>query len=199
MATLLLSQGVPMICGGDELGHSQMGSNNAYCQDNDLTWFDWDLDERRQQVPRLRRQARPDPPHPAGLPAPAVLQGAADPRRQGPDLARRRRDRDGRVRLGLRAHQGRRRPPGGRPDRRRRRGWRPDRRRDGHHPHERPPRRRPLQAARRTRRTALGEDDRHRRPRRRGQLPRRRGRLPARRAKSCRSSAFATARKRPAR
>ena len=49
MATLLLSQGVPMICGGDELGHSQMGSNNAYCQDNDLTWFDWDLDERRQK------------------------------------------------------------------------------------------------------------------------------------------------------
>ncbi len=49
MATLLFSQGVPMICGGDELGHSQMGSNNAYCQDNDLTWFDWDLDERREK------------------------------------------------------------------------------------------------------------------------------------------------------
>jgi isoamylase len=48
MATLLLSQGVPMICGGDELGHSQSGNNNAYCQDSELTWFDWDLDDRRR-------------------------------------------------------------------------------------------------------------------------------------------------------
>ncbi len=43
MATLLLSQGVPMICAGDELGHTQNGNNNAYCQDNNLTWFEWDL------------------------------------------------------------------------------------------------------------------------------------------------------------
>ena len=49
MATLLLSQGVPMICGGDELGHTQNGNNNAYCQDNDITWFDWDLDEPRRK------------------------------------------------------------------------------------------------------------------------------------------------------
>jgi isoamylase len=48
ITTLLLSQGVPMICGGDELGHSQSGNNNAYCQDNELTWFDWDLDEARR-------------------------------------------------------------------------------------------------------------------------------------------------------
>jgi glycogen operon protein len=48
IATLLLSQGVPMICGGDELGHSQNGNNNAYCQDNELTWLDWDLEGRRQ-------------------------------------------------------------------------------------------------------------------------------------------------------
>jgi glycogen operon protein len=41
LATLLLSQGVPMICGGDEIGRSQRGNNNAYCQDNELTWFDW--------------------------------------------------------------------------------------------------------------------------------------------------------------
>ncbi|VAX31603.1 Limit dextrin alpha-1,6-maltotetraose-hydrolase [hydrothermal vent metagenome] len=44
MATLLLSQGVPMIYGGDELGRSQQGNNNAYCQDNELTWYHWDLD-----------------------------------------------------------------------------------------------------------------------------------------------------------
>ena len=47
LATLLLSQGVPMICGGDELGHTQDGNNNAYCQDDDLTWLDWDLDDRK--------------------------------------------------------------------------------------------------------------------------------------------------------
>jgi glycogen operon protein len=42
MATLLLSQGVPMIGHGDELGRTQRGNNNAYCQDNSLTWVDWD-------------------------------------------------------------------------------------------------------------------------------------------------------------
>src|SRR5262249_55722957 len=43
IATLLLSQGVPMICGGDELSHTQNGNNNAYCQDNELTWLKWEL------------------------------------------------------------------------------------------------------------------------------------------------------------
>jgi isoamylase len=41
LTTLLLSFGVPMLLGGDELGRSQQGNNNAYCQDNELTWFDW--------------------------------------------------------------------------------------------------------------------------------------------------------------
>ncbi|MDS9467710.1 glycogen debranching protein GlgX [Paracoccus sp. MBLB3053] len=41
MATLLLSQGTPMILGGDELGNSQQGNNNAYCQDNEIGWVDW--------------------------------------------------------------------------------------------------------------------------------------------------------------
>ena len=45
IATLLLSQGVPMICGGDELGHTQQGNNNTYCHDSELTWLDWPLDE----------------------------------------------------------------------------------------------------------------------------------------------------------
>jgi isoamylase len=49
MATLLLSQGVPMICGGDELSHSQAGNNNAYCQDNELTWLNWELDADKQE------------------------------------------------------------------------------------------------------------------------------------------------------
>ncbi len=45
MATLLLSQGVPMILAGDERGHTQHGNNNAYCQDNELSWVDWYLDD----------------------------------------------------------------------------------------------------------------------------------------------------------
>lgn len=43
--TLLLSQGVPMLLGGDELGHSQNGNNNGYCQDNETTWLNWNLDD----------------------------------------------------------------------------------------------------------------------------------------------------------
>lgn len=42
LATLMLSQGVPMLLGGDEFGHSMQGNNNAYCQDNDITWLNWD-------------------------------------------------------------------------------------------------------------------------------------------------------------
>ena len=41
LATLLLSFGVPMLLGGDEFGRTQQGNNNAYCQDNEITWFDW--------------------------------------------------------------------------------------------------------------------------------------------------------------
>jgi glycogen operon protein len=42
LATLLLSQGVPMLLGGDELGRTQQGNNNTYCQDNELSWYDWE-------------------------------------------------------------------------------------------------------------------------------------------------------------
>src|SRR6202034_804956 len=41
LTTLMLSFGVPMLLGGDELGRTQNGNNNAYCQDNEITWFDW--------------------------------------------------------------------------------------------------------------------------------------------------------------
>ena len=50
LATLLFSQGVPMICGGDEIGRTQGGNNNAYAQDNEISWFDWQLDERRRSL-----------------------------------------------------------------------------------------------------------------------------------------------------
>ncbi len=45
IVTLMLSQGIPMIQGGDELSRTQNGNNNAYCQDNELSWLDWDLDD----------------------------------------------------------------------------------------------------------------------------------------------------------
>jgi isoamylase len=76
LASLMLSQGVPMLLGGDELGHTQFGNNNAYCQDNEMSWLDWNLDGHRQEfldwVARLvvlrrqhpvfsrRRYVRPD-------------------------------------------------------------------------------------------------------------------------------------------
>ncbi len=50
LATLMLSQGVPMLTGGDEVGRSQLGNNNAFCQDNELTWYDWNLDAPRRRL-----------------------------------------------------------------------------------------------------------------------------------------------------
>ncbi|MGE3456020.1 MAG: malto-oligosyltrehalose synthase, partial [Kofleriaceae bacterium] len=50
LAMLLLSHGTPMLCGGDELGRSQRGNNNAYCQDNELSWIDWNLDENARAL-----------------------------------------------------------------------------------------------------------------------------------------------------
>ena len=50
MATLLLSQGVPMILHGDEMGRTQQGNNNTYCQDDELSWVDWDLDEHQEEM-----------------------------------------------------------------------------------------------------------------------------------------------------
>jgi isoamylase len=50
LTTLLVSQGVPMILHGDELGRTQRGNNNAYCQDNEISWVDWDLDESRHEL-----------------------------------------------------------------------------------------------------------------------------------------------------
>ncbi len=50
MATLLLSLGIPMISAGDELGRSQQGNNNAYCQDNEVTWVDWTRNDRQRKM-----------------------------------------------------------------------------------------------------------------------------------------------------
>jgi isoamylase len=70
LATLFFSQGVPMLCGGDEISRTQGGNNNAYCQDNEISWYNWDLDDNarmlcdfthrlieiRQAHPNLRRR-----------------------------------------------------------------------------------------------------------------------------------------------
>ncbi|MGI9111613.1 MAG: glycogen debranching protein GlgX [Gaiellaceae bacterium] len=50
LATLFLSQGVPMLLGGDEFARTQGGNNNGYCQDNEVSWFDWRLDERAERL-----------------------------------------------------------------------------------------------------------------------------------------------------
>ena len=75
LATLFFSQGVPMLVAGDEMGRTQRGNNNAYCQDNDISWVDWQLDadaldllsftkqlvELRRRHPALRRRTYPKP------------------------------------------------------------------------------------------------------------------------------------------
>jgi isoamylase len=73
LATLLLSQGVPLLLAGDELGRTQLGNNNAYCQDNELSWVDWRRADRellefvrtimklRKRHPLFRRRTYPKP------------------------------------------------------------------------------------------------------------------------------------------
>ncbi|MGN6415837.1 glycogen debranching protein GlgX [Flexivirga sp.] len=50
LATLFVSAGVPMLLGGDEFGRTQRGNNNAYCQDNEISWYDWDLDDAQRDL-----------------------------------------------------------------------------------------------------------------------------------------------------
>jgi len=56
LATLLLSQGVPMLVAGDETGRTQAGNNNAWCQDNEISWVDWNLDERKRELLEFTRR-----------------------------------------------------------------------------------------------------------------------------------------------
>jgi glycogen operon protein len=55
LATLLLSQGVPMLLGGDEIGRTQRGNNNGYAQDNEISWFSWELTRRNRQLHAFTR------------------------------------------------------------------------------------------------------------------------------------------------
>src|SRR5208283_4871946 len=56
MATLMLSQGVSMLLAGDEIGNTQQGNNNTYCQDNELTWLDWGIDEPQAEFLKFTRR-----------------------------------------------------------------------------------------------------------------------------------------------
>ena len=68
LTTLLFAQGVPMLLGGDEIGRTQQGNNNAYCQDNEVSWFDWDIGESGWD---MRDFVRDLIARPAGQPDPA--------------------------------------------------------------------------------------------------------------------------------
>ena len=76
IATLLLSEGVPLLLGGDEFARSQDGNNNAYCQDNELTWFDWTRGRAARRPDRLHRPPVPPARAAPGVPPPPVLHAA---------------------------------------------------------------------------------------------------------------------------
>ena len=87
MATLCLSNGVPMITAGDERGRTQRGNNNAYCQDNEISWIDWRPDDAWLDVYELTRAAlRLRREHPA-LRQRHWFEGTADHRGGPKDLA----------------------------------------------------------------------------------------------------------------
>jgi glycogen operon protein len=56
LATLLLSQGVPMLLSGDEISRTQGGNNNGYCQDNEVSWLDWEMDDRKEALLGFTRE-----------------------------------------------------------------------------------------------------------------------------------------------
>ena len=62
MATLFLSQGVRMLVAGDEMGRTQRGNNNAYCQDNEISWVDWELDQTNRDLLEFTRTSDRDLP-----------------------------------------------------------------------------------------------------------------------------------------
>src|SRR5205814_2797746 len=56
LTTLLLSEGVPMLLGGDEFGRTQSGNNNAYCHDDEISWFNWQRNEKQKSLFEFTRQ-----------------------------------------------------------------------------------------------------------------------------------------------
>ena len=124
MATLLLAAGVPMITAGDELGRTQQGNNNAYCQDSPISWVHWDTaGDWRDQTELTRRLLQLRAEHPVlrrdtfRHGERAARRREAPDRSQEPRLVRRPQRRDDRRRLARRhpadaRHVPRRRRPG---------------------------------------------------------------------------------------
>ena len=75
MTTLMVSQGVPMILGGDEFLRTQQGNNNAWCQDNAIGWVDWSLRRDERRLPAFRPDDDRAAAAPPGLAAADVLPG----------------------------------------------------------------------------------------------------------------------------
>ena len=98
LATLLLSQGVPMLLAGDEIGRTQQGNNNAYCQDNEVSWIDWKLDRPRRELLEFTSYLIRLVASASGAAAPPFFSRAADPRlrSQRPRLVSSRRQGDDR-------------------------------------------------------------------------------------------------------
>ena len=85
LATLFLSQGVPMLLGGDEIARTQRGNNNAYCQDNEISWIDWQLDGRAERDARVHQAADRAP----ARSTPSSTEPTSSPARSGWARARR--------------------------------------------------------------------------------------------------------------
>ena len=85
LATLLLSQGVPMLLGGDEFGRTQDGNNNAWCQDNEISWLDWEHDAAQRELRELHAPADRAAPRAPGLPPHALPRRARPATRGLPD------------------------------------------------------------------------------------------------------------------
>ena len=86
-ATLVVSQGVPMLQAGDEFGRTQRGNNNAYCQDNEISWVDWDLAKRRVWLTAFVRQLLTLRKHATGLRRDTFLKGARQVDREHKDVS----------------------------------------------------------------------------------------------------------------
>ncbi len=85
MATLMVSQGTPMIAHGDEIGRTQRGNNNVYCQDSELSWMDWSLVEKNgDQLEFTRKVTALRKKHPGVSPSPILRRRAHPQRRRGP-------------------------------------------------------------------------------------------------------------------
>ena len=101
LTTLFLSQGVPMLCAGDEWARTQDGNNNAYCQDNEISWLTLGADDEQKAAARVHQEADPASARASGFSAPKIFPGPPHSRLgdQGCDVVQPRRKRNERRRM----------------------------------------------------------------------------------------------------